>query len=232
MFFVETRLDALEAFFFLQFLQFFFQALDFLGRSLLVAFEVGALGEIELRNQFRYTLAAHALVELLEEAQVFVEHGHEARQILAFNLRSTLTVTHAQSVGSAFDHHFYEFALVLDVLLRLAFLEREQGRLRDVHVSALDQFLHVAEEERQQQRADVASVHVGVGHQNDFAVAHFRGIKIFLRNTGAERGDHGANFLVCQHLVVARFFDVEDLALQRKNSLKAAVAALFGRPSG
>ena len=35
----------------------------------------------------------------------------------------------------------------------------------------VDQRLHVAEEEGQQQRADVAAVHVGVGHDDDLAVA-------------------------------------------------------------
>ena len=37
-----------------------------------------------------------------------------------------------------------------------------------------------------------------------------------------------ANFLVAQHLVVARFFDVEDFALERQDRLVAAVAALLG----
>ena len=35
-----------------------------------------------------------------------------------------------------------------------------------------------------------------------------------------------------QHAVVAGFFDVEDLALQRQNGLKAAVAALLGGAAG
>ena len=76
--------------------------------------------------------------------------------------------------------HLHELAVVLDVLLRLALLDRVQRRLRDEDVAALDQLLHVAEEERQQQGADVASVHVGVGHQNDLAVAQLGGIEIFL----------------------------------------------------
>ena len=69
----------------------------------------------------------------------------------------------------------------------LALLDGVERRLRDEDVAALDQLLHVAEEERQQQGADVASVHVGVGHQNDFAVAQLRGIEVFLANAGAER---------------------------------------------
>jgi hypothetical protein len=90
----------------------------------------------------------------------------------------------------------------------------------------------VAEEERQQQRADVRAVHVGVGHDDDLAVAELGGVEIVLADAGAERRDHGADFLVAQHLVVARFFDVEDFALQRQNGLEAAVAALLGGAAG
>ena len=75
------------------------------------------------------------------------------------------------ALGSALDHHLHVLALVLDVLLELALLDLEQRRLRNVHVSALDQLRHVAEEESEQQRADVRAVHVGVGHQDDLAVA-------------------------------------------------------------
>ena len=37
---------------------------------------------------------------------------------------------------------------------------------------------------------------------------------------------------MAQHLVVARFFDVENLALQRQDRLEAAVAALLGGAAG
>ncbi len=92
-FFVEFRLDAFEAFVLLQLLEFFFQPLDLLRRSFLLAFEIRALRQIEFRNQFGDSLVAHALVELLEEAEIFVEHGHEPRQIFAFELGRAFAVT-------------------------------------------------------------------------------------------------------------------------------------------
>ena len=61
---------------------------------------------------------------------------------------------------------------------RLALLDPVQRRLRDEHVAALDQLLHVPEEERQQQRADVRSVHVGVGHDDDLVVAQLGDVEI------------------------------------------------------
>src|ERR1700693_5859473 len=94
-----------------------------------------------------------------------------------------------------------------------------ERRLGDVDVAAVDQRAHVAEEKGEQQSADVAAVHVGVGHENDFVIAELGGDEIILTDAGAERGDDGADFFVPQHLVVARLFDVEDLAFERKDGL-------------
>ena len=96
---------------------------------------------------------------------------------LALDVAGILAVAHDHAFGGALDHHLHEFAVVLDVLLELALLDPVQRRLRDVDVAALDQLRHVAEEEREQQRADVRAVHVGVGHQDDLAVAQLGGSK-------------------------------------------------------
>ena len=213
-------------------LEIFFQFFDLLRRILLVAFEVGALGEVELRQQGGDLFVAQALVELVEKSEILVEHGDELGQRRAFELGSAFAVADHQSLGGALDHDFDEFALVLDVLVRLALLDAKQRRLRDEDVAALDQVLHVAEEEGQQQGADVGAVHVGVGHEDDFAVANLGGIEVLFRDAGAERGDHGADLFVGQHLVVACFFDVQNFSLEREDGLEAAVAALFGGAAG
>ena len=132
----------------------------------------------------------------------------------------------------ALHHHAHELAVVLDVLRRLALLDAVQRRLRDEHVAALDQLVHVAEEEREQQGADVRAVHVGVGHEDDLAVAQLDGIEVVLADARAQRGDHGADFFVAEHLVVARLFHVEDLALQRQDGLEPPVASLLGGAAG
>ena len=49
---------------------------------------------------------------------------------------------------------------------------------------------------------------------------------------GAERLDQGPDFLRAEHPVEARALDVEDLALERKDRLVLAVAALLGRAAG
>ena len=51
---------------------------------------------------------------------------------------------------------------------RLNFVKR---RLRNVNVAPLHQLRHLAVEKRQQQRADVRAVHVGVCHDDDAVVA-------------------------------------------------------------
>ena len=125
-----------------------------------------------------------------------------------------------------------KFALVADVAVHFAALHAIERRLGDIDVSALDQLAHVAEEKRQQQRADVAAVDVRVGHQNHFVVAELVGVEIVFADAGAKRGDDAANFFVAQHLVVAGFFDVENFAFERQDGLIAAVAAALGGAAG
>ncbi len=125
-----------------------------------------------------------------------------------------------------------KFALIADIFLRFASLYAVQRRLRDVNVPAIDQLLHVAEEKRQQQRADVRAIDVRIGHENHFVIAQLAGVEVILADARAKRRDDGANFFVSQHFVVTRFFHVEDLAFERQNGLVFAVAPHFCRPAG
>ena len=201
---------------------------DLIGRILAVTLEVNALQQVGLRQHLGNLLIANAFVHLVEEADKVVQGGHELGKRSAFQHRGAFAVADDQAVGGAFHHDPHELRVVLDVLFELALLDAIQRRLRDVNVASLNEFLHVAEEEREQQRANVRAVHVGVGHQDDLAVAQLRNIEIFFANARAQRGNHGANFFMAKHLVVARFFHVQDLTLQRKNGLKAAVTSLLG----
>ena len=99
-------------------------------------------------------------------------------------------------------------------------------------MAALDQLRHVPEKEGEKKRADVRSVDVGIGHQDELAVAKLGDVEVVLADAAAERRDHGADLLVAEHLVVACFFDVEDLALERKDGLEFAVTPLLGGAAG
>ena len=165
---------------FLQLLQILLELLDFLRRLFLVAFKVSALREIELGSS-SVTFSSRSRLSTLSKKPRYSFSTVMNWQVRAFQFRGAFAVAHDQAFGRTLHHDLDEFAIVLDVLLRLALLDRIQRRLRNVHVAALDQFLHVAEEERQQQRADVRAVHVGVGHQDDLAVAQLRRIEVIFR---------------------------------------------------
>ncbi len=72
------------------------------------------------------------------------------------------------------------------------------------------------------------TVHVGVSHQNDFVVTQFARIEIFFTNAGAERGDQRLDLAVAEHLVKARLFHVQNLALKGEDGLVLTIAALLG----
>src|SRR5690348_2396864 len=125
-----------------------------------------------------------------------------------------------------------KFALVADVAVHLAAFQAIERRLRDVDVIFFNELAHVTEEKCEQQRADVAAVHVSVGHQNDFVIAQLGGVEIVFANAGAERGDNQAQLFVAEHLVVTGLLDVQDFAFEQQNGLIFAIAAFFGRAAG
>jgi hypothetical protein len=120
---------------------------------------------------------------------------------------------------------------ILDVLFVLAFLNPEQGRLGNEDVSAVNQLRHLPVEKRKKQGADMRAIHISVGHDDDLVIAELRRIEIILADPGAERGNHGGDFVVGQHLVIAGLLNVENLAFDRKDGLRAPVAPLLGGSS-
>ena len=201
----------------------------FLERFLV--FEVGLLFEAAFGQQFDQAGFAQAAAQLGRGSFVFLHVQQELVSARAFEVHAFFGFDDV-IFGGALHQLAGKFALVANVAFGFAALHAIERRLRDVDVAALDQFLHVAEEKREQQRADVAAVDVGVGHENDFVVAELAGVEIVFADAGAERGDDGANFFVAEHFVVARLFDVEDFALERQDGLIFAVAAHFGGAAG
>ena len=110
-------------------------------------------------------------------------------------------------------------------------LDAEQRRLGDVDVAALHQLEHLPVEEREEQRADVRAVDVGIGHDDDLVVAALGEVLVFA-DAGADGGDHAADFVVGEDFVFARLVGVDDLAAQRQDRLELAQAAAFGAAAG
>ena len=121
--------------------------------------------------------------------------------------------------------------VVLQVDLLLAHQGRVQRRLGHVDEAALDQRLHLAEEEGQQQGADVAPVHVGVGQHDDLVVADLVDVEL-LGQAGTDGRDERLDLGVLEHLVDAGPLDVEDLAPDGQDGLGARIAGVLGRAAG
>ena len=69
------------------------------------------------------------------------------------------------------DDERVQLLVVREVELFLAALDLVERRAGDEDVPLVDERPHLPVEERQEERADVRSVHVGVGHDEDAAVA-------------------------------------------------------------
>ncbi len=80
-----------------------------------------------------------------------------------------------------------------------------------VDIALLDQRPHEAEEEGQQQGADVGPVHVGIGHDDDLVVAELVGVEL-LPDARPQGGDHGAELVVAVDPVGPGLLHVEHLA--------------------
>ena len=113
----------------------------------------------------------------------------------------------------------------------LADVDAVERRLREEHPAVGDELRQVAIEEREQQRRDVVAVGIGVGQDDDAAVAQPRQVEA-LAHPAAERGDQIRELLVLEHLGERHAFGVHHLAAQRQDRLPGAVPSLLGRTAG
>ena len=67
-----------------------------------------------------------------------------------------------------------------------------ERRHRDIGVSLFDQGAHVSEQEGEQERRNVLTVHIRVGHDDDLAVAELVEVEI-LADSRTESGNEGAD---------------------------------------
>ena len=129
------------------------------------------------------------------------------------------------------DEELLELRLLLDVQLLRPELHPVERRHREVDVAALDELAHVPVEEREDQRADVGAVDVGVRHHDHVVVAELRDVEL-VENAGADRGDHRLDLGVREHLVDPVALGVDHLPAQRQDRLEGAVAGVLGGAAG
>ncbi|MNC06247.1 hypothetical protein D3C75_537540 [compost metagenome] len=73
------------------------------------------------------------------------------------------------------------------------------------------------------------AIDVGIGHDNDAVVTQFVRVVLIAANAAAQCSDQRRHFLRRQHLVEARFLNVEDFTFQRQDCLVLTVTPLLGR---
>ena len=110
-------------------------------------------------------------------------------------------------------------------------LDAVQGWDGRVDAPGLDHGSHVAEEQGQQQGADVRAVDVGIGHEDDLAVSSLRQVEGTARARADHLDDVGA-LGVGQHVRGRGLLHVEDLASNREKGLVVGVARGLGRAQG
>lgn len=106
-------------------------------------------------------------------------------------------------------------------------LDAVQRRHGGEHAAGGDQLGHVLEEQRREQAADVGAVGVGVGHEDDLAVARRVDVE-GAPGAGPDHLDDRPALGVLEHVAHRRLLDVEDLAADRQQRLELRVAGELG----
>ena len=99
--------------------------------------------------------------------------------------------------------------------------------MRNIDVSGLDHGAHLAIEEREQQRADVAAINVGVGQDNHFVITGFAHIKLVVADATTDGSDQRLNFGVLQHFVEACALDIENFSANWQDRLRSWFACVY-----
>src|SRR6266540_1834274 len=167
-----------------------------------------------------------------QPAVVLDEHLREARPLRRRELHLRAVARRDVERGNPLAcQQFLELRVLLEVELLVAQLDPVERRDGDVHVAALDQLRHLPVQERQDQRTDVRTVHVGVGHDDHAVVSELRDVEL-VAEAGAQRRDHRLDLVVRENLVDPVLLAVDDLAAERQNRLVRPVAAHLRRAAG
>src|SRR6202023_3357635 len=106
-----------------------------------------------------------------------------------------------------------------------------ERRNRQIKVSGLDEFRHLAKEKGDEQGSDMGAIDIGVGHNDDLFVAKV--VFLVMRSGAApERLDKIVELLIARELVARGAGDVQDFAAQRQYRLVGAIARLLGGAAG
>ena len=121
------------------------------------------------------------------------------------------------------------------ILLKLAFSDQVERRCGYIEISRLYQFGHVTEKESHDESGNVASVHIGICHDDDLVVAdpfQVQRLAVFLCSNAHSQGNKYVLYLlVLENLMLHGLLNIQDLTTEGHNGLKMPVTALLGRTS-
>src|ERR1019366_4763055 len=152
-------------------------------------------------------------------------------QFIEVHLAKSLQALELLLVVRVFREEGSSGQVVLQVHLLLAHQGRVQRWLSHVDEATFHQRLHLAEEESEQQRSDVRSVHVGVGQNDHLVIPDLLDVEL-LGQSGADGSDECLDLGVLEHLVDPGALDIQDFSADGKNRLGPGTAGVLGRPAG
>src|SRR6266511_1684506 len=143
--------------------------------------------------------------DLLEHAGLGVHR--RLPELLGLHLGQALEPLDVHLLLAVPDPDVLQPLLVVYVEVLPVHLHSVQRRLGHVDLASVDQVLHVAEEKRKEQRADVRAVDVRVGKDGDLAVAGLRQVEL-VADARSDRADQRLDLQVLKDLVQPSLLDV------------------------
>ncbi len=135
-------------------------------------------------------------------------------------------------LGVALSTHLggHQITLLIGVghPLGLAPLDFIQRRHSGIDIAVFNQGTHIAEEEGQQQRSDMGTVHVRIGHNDHFMVAQLLDVEL-VTDTGTQGHDQGVQLIVAIDFIGPGLLHVQHLTPHGQNRLEPGISALDGR---
>ena len=128
--------------------------------------------------------------------------------------------------------------LCVAIFLGLVLIGTEiEGRSGDIEVALLDNLRHEAIEEGHDERVDVGTIDIGVGHDDNLIVAELVDVGFlvaltFYTEAYTDTLNDVHHRFALKHLMPHHLLYVEDLSSQGKDGLSVAVASLLGRTTG
>ena len=99
-------------------------------------------------------------------------------------------------------------------------------------MSVFNKLGHLAIDKCEKQGADMASIHIGIRHDNNFVIPQFCDIKFIFSNARAQSTYECTNFLRSKHAVKAGALHIQNFTSNGKNRLVFTVTTCFSIPSG